>query len=176
MEEKNWMELMGEQAIVEKVLDTNSYMEQFGLRLTKEDAKLLAAGRQRALQKERRVELGESILPKLIFTFCDSGYVEQEDFVDTIQRLQEIFFLYKNEMEDEITDDELLNFMKEQFETVCFGDMDYLEGTCLELFAEAVRAGYRGFHASDGEGEFGKFDIVKRWDRELYLAALQDLF
>lgn len=176
MEEKNWMELFGKQALVEKVIGTNAYTEQFGLCLTREDAELLVKGRQRALAAERRVEFGESILPKLVFTFCDSAYVEQESFVSTLQRLQEIFFLYKNEMEDEITDEELLNFMKEQFETICFGDMDYLEGTCLELFAEAVRAGYRGFHADDGNGEFERFDIVKRWDRELYLAALQDLF
>ena len=37
-------------------------------------------------------------------------------------------------MLDEITDAELLEFMKEQFETVCFGDLDYLEGTCLDIF------------------------------------------
>ncbi len=31
--------------------------------------------------------------------------------------------MYKNEMQDEITDEELLNFMKEQFETVGYGDL-----------------------------------------------------
>ena len=43
-----------------------------------------------------------------------------------------------------ITDDELLHLMKEQFELLCFGDLDYLEGTCLADFAQAVRAGYEG--------------------------------
>ena len=47
-------------------------------------------------------------------------------------------------MEDEITDDELLHLMKEQFELLWFGDLDYLEGTCLADFAQAVRAGYEG--------------------------------
>ena len=42
--------------------------------------------------------------------------------------------MYKNEMQDEISDEELLHFMKEQFETVCFGDLDYLTGTCLPFF------------------------------------------
>lgn len=176
MEEKNWLDLMGKHILAEKLMDTNSYTERYGLCLTEEDAEMLAVSRQQVLMAQRRVEFGESILPKLIFAFCDSGYVEQENFVSTLQRLQEIFFLYKNEMEDEITDEELINFMREQFETVCFGDLDYLEGTCLELFAEAVRAGYRGFCADDGKGEFSGFDIVKRWDRDLYLAALQDLF
>ena len=75
-------------------------------------------------------------------------------------------------MRDEITDDELLEFMKEQFENVCYGDFDYLEGTCLEIFAEAVRAGYSGYISSQGRGQF---DIVTRWDRELYMETLRDL-
>lgn len=90
-------------------------------------------------------------------------------------RLQEIFYLYKNETLDELTDDELLEFMREQFDAVCFGDLDYLEGTCLDIFSQAVRTGYRGFRESGGRGEFEKFDIVRRWDKELFLQALNDL-
>ena len=88
---------------------------------------------------------------------------------------QEIFYLYKNEIQDEISDEELLHFMREQFEEICFGDLDYLEGTCLNIFAQAVRAGYRGYLASEGRGEYGEFDEVKRWDPELYLEALREL-
>ena len=95
--------------------------------------------------------------------------------MDTIIRLQEIFYLYKNEMLDEITDDELLHFMKEQFETVCFGDLEYLEGTCLDLFAQAIRAGYGEYKGSQGYGEYARFDIVKRWDHKLYTEALKEL-
>lgn len=95
--------------------------------------------------------------------------------METIIRLQEIFFLYKNEMQDEISDDELLHFMKQQFEEVCFGDLDYLEGTCLNIFSQAVRAGYRGYQATQGYGEYAEFDEVQRWDYDLYLQTLQEL-
>ena len=95
--------------------------------------------------------------------------------MDIIVRLQEIFYLFKNEMMDEITDDELLHFMREQFEEICFGDLDYLESTCLANFAQAVRAGYGGYKSSQGYGEYARFDEVKRWDYELYLEALRDL-
>ena len=79
-------------------------------------------------------------------------------------------------MQDEISDDELLHFMKEQYETVCYGDLEYLESTCLEVFARAIRAGYREHHRTDGRGEYVRFDVVPRWDRELYLQALRDLY
>ncbi len=51
---------------------------------------------------------------KIIYEFCDSDFIDQNNYVDTIIRLQEIFYLFKNEMQDEITDDELLHIMKEQ--------------------------------------------------------------
>ena len=49
---------------------------------------------------------------------------------------------YKNEMNDEVTDDELIQLMKEQYEMQCHGDLDYLESTCLSDFARVIRAGY----------------------------------
>ncbi|MCI8929325.1 MAG: hypothetical protein HFI97_09265 [Lachnospiraceae bacterium] len=176
MEEKNWLELMSKQTQVKEVLARNRDTEKFGLALSEKEAQLLVAERGEVLRKERRVEFGQGILPKIIDTFCDSAYITQDSYCDTLIRLQEIFFLYKNEMLDEITDDELLEFMREQFDGVCCGDLDYLEGTCLDLFAQAIRAGYSGYEATGGRGEFEKFDLVKRWDKELYLAALMDLF
>lgn len=126
-------------------------------------------------KEQKRVEFGGGIMPKIIYEFCDSSYIDQNNYVDTLISLQEIFYLYKNEMQDEISDDELLHFMKEQFETICYGDLGYLEGTCLRIFAEAVRAGYRGYQATGGYGEYAEFDEVKRWDYDLYLETLKEL-
>ena len=144
MEEQNWLQAMQTQTQLQKVMETNQYTQQYGLSLSREDAQLLVAERTNTLREQRRVEFGNSILPAIIYEFCDSAFIDAKNYVATLTRLQEIFFLYKNEMMDEITDDELLHFMKEQFETVCFGDLDYLEGTCLDIFAKAIRAGYQG--------------------------------
>lgn len=173
--QKSWLDLMTKQAQVTQVLAANVYTEKYGLVLSAEDAELLAQQRVYVLKRERRIEFGQGILPKIIYAFCDSAYITQENYCDTLMRLQEIFYLYKNEMLDEITDDELLEFMVEQFEQVCYGDLEYLEGTCLDIFAQAIRAGYSGHIASEGRGEFEKFDIVKRWDRELYQEVLAEL-
>lgn len=175
MEKTNFLEQLNFQTQLTIVLDTNQYTSQFGLALTQEDARLLLTERQNTLKEQKRIEFGASILPRLIYEFCDSAYIRQEDYVDTLIQLQDIFFLYKNEMLDEITDDELLHFMKEQFETVCYGDLDYLAGTCLELFAQAIRAGYQSYHSTDGYGAYRQFDKVPRWDRKLYLETLNEL-
>lgn len=174
MESTNWLALL-ERTQIQKVMESNQYTEQYGLTLREQDAEILAQERKSTLIEQKRVEFGESILPRIIYEFCDSAFISQSNYVESLTRLQEIFFLYKNEMLDEISDEELLNFMKEQFETVCFGDFDYLEGTCLDIFAQAVRAGYRGYQQTGGRGEYAEFDEVLRWDRELYLEVLRDL-
>lgn len=173
--EKNWMILLQQQNQLEKMIETNQTTSRYGLVLTKQDAELILAERNNALREQKRVEFGPGIAEKIIYEFCDSSFIDQNNYVDTILRLQEIFYLYKNEMLDEITDEELLHFMKEQFETVCFGDLGYLEGTCLNIFSQAIRAGYSGYQKTSGYGIYTDFDEVARWDYELYLQALKDL-
>lgn len=174
--EQGWIALMQQQNQMEKVIETNRITEQYGLSLGKEDAELILAEHGRALRESRRVEFGGGIMSKIIYEFCDSDFIDQDNYVDTLVRLQDIFYLYKNEMQDEISDDELLYFMREQFDQTCYGDLEYLEGTCLSVFAQAIRAGYRGYQASEGRGEYGEFDEVTRWDHELYMEALKELF
>ena len=176
MDKRNWLEAVAEQTQAEIFLETNQYTQRYGLTLSSEDAQIIAAERRNTLKEHKRVEFGESIMSRLIYEFCDSCYISQDNYLETMLRLQEIFFLYKNEMLDEISDEELLHFMKEQFETICEGDLDYLAGTCLSIFAQAVRAGYRGYEASGGKGVYGQFDEVPRWDRKLYQEALKELF
>lgn len=159
-----------------KVVETNKKTERFGLVLSQQDAQLILDERKKALQTQRRVEFGESIVPKIIYEFCDSEYMTQDNYVSTVIRLQEIFYLYKNEMMDEISDDELLHLMRQQYDKLCFGDLDYLQSTCLADFADAVRAGYRGYQDTDGYGEYSKFDAQAKWNYDLYKQALEDAF
>lgn len=175
MENKNWMQESMEKAQVGRLLETNQYTERYGLILSEEDANLLVAERKEVLKEQRRVEFGNSILPKIIYAFCDSSYIYQDNYVEMMTRLQEIFYSYKNEMLDEITDEELIYFMKEQFEGNCFGDLEYLESTCLAIFGQAIRAGYRGYQRTKGKDEYRQFDEVVRWDKELYLEVLNEL-
>ncbi len=173
---QDWMVLLQRENQLVKVIETNQAAEKYGLVLSEEEAGLILEERCSALKEQRRVEFGEGITPQIIYEFCDSSFIDQNNYVSTIIRLQEIFYLYKNEMQDEITDAELLHVMKEELEDICFGDLDYLEGTCLNIFSQAIRAGYRKYKTSQGYGEYAEFDEVKRWDYELYLEALDNLW
>ena len=139
--QNNYLQKLSENYQVGQILKTNEISKENGLTLTEEEAKALVAARGDALREERRVEFGDSISPKLIRTFTDSSFINQEDYAEIIARLQEIFFLYKNESMDMVSDDELLGIMKNAFENESGGDLEYLEGTALEAFARTVRAG-----------------------------------
>ena len=139
--QNNYLQKLAEDYQVGQILKTNETSKENGLTLTEEEAKALVAARGDTLREERRVEFGDSISPKLIRTFADSSFINQEDYAEIIARLQEIFFLYKNESMDMVTDDELLAIMKKAYENESAGDLEYLEGTALEAFARSVRAG-----------------------------------
>lgn len=167
------------------VLNCNEKTKEFGLILTGEDAVKLLEHRKESLMESRRVEFGEGILTILIEAFCDSDYIQQDTYVETLSQLQEIFYLYKNESQDELTDIELISFMKEQYETICFGDLEYLSGTCLERFAKAIRAGYQSqmqyrlrdeYGTKKSENEYQKFSEETRWDYEVYKLKLEDTY
>lgn len=158
------------------IVAMNEKTNLFGLTLNEQEAKQLLLARNVSLKKYHRIEFEKSILEPLMFQFCDSSYIQQENYLETLSHLQSAFYLFKNESMDRLTDEEVLNFMREQFETVCFGDVDYLESTCLPRFSAAVRAGYRGHEASKGLAEYAKVDEEKRWDHELYLQVLKELF
>ena len=170
-----WMQQVFSVCQMEMLAKANEKTERFGLVLSQEEMEALLEQRKEILKREERIEFGEGILPKLVYTFCDSGYLSQQDYADTLGRLQEIFYQFKNEMQDRVTDEELLDFMREQFDEVCFGDLDYLESTCLAEFAQAVRAGYRGFRETDGHGAYSAFDRQERWNHELYEETLRNL-
>lgn len=177
--DKNMFELLtiaNQKKELAKIMESNSYTQQFGITLTQEDAKMLVVSKNESLKQYQRVELGESILNKLIFTFCDSQYMDNNNFTEAMMELQDVFYLYRNESDDQLTDDELLNFMKEQFETICMGDISYLAETCLERFSRAIRAGYEGYQATEGNKVYEAFDEEQRWDKDLYLQVVAELF
>lgn len=120
------------------VIKSNEYTSKYGLTLSNEDAQILVTDYTNSLKDHRRFEFGGETINKIIFAFCDSPYIYQDNYVDTIGRLVDIFYLFKNESLDELSDDELLEFMRREFDKTCQGDIDYLEGTVLPEFTREM--------------------------------------
>ena len=94
--------------------------------------KRLIEKRIETLKQTKRIELGEWVIEKIIKEFCDSAYISQENFVRTLYELIDIFYYYKNETNDMISDDELIKFMRKYYDELANGDLEYLAGTIME--------------------------------------------
>ena len=83
-----------------ELLACNDTTAAYGLQLTPQQAQALLNTRSAALRKTGRVELGGSILQKVVLTFCESPYLMQESYEETLHQLVDAFYYFKNETED----------------------------------------------------------------------------
>lgn len=119
----------------------NAVSEQFGLTLTMEELKRLVAAQCEALNENGRIAFGPGVLPLLVDAFCDSPFLLQEDWAETLLALQEAFYYYKGEAMERFSDDELVALMQDAFNGCAQGDVAYLTGTTLAELCRSARAG-----------------------------------
>ena len=123
-------------ACVEGLRKSNDMSARFGLSLSEPQMRALARRRQEALLDSGRGELGEGILPRLIEAFCDSPYLCQANWEESLGDLQELFYYFKNESRDRLSDDELIASMKRLFDGPARGATEYLAGLPVEAFTD----------------------------------------
>ena len=123
----------------DKLLFYNDESIKHGLVLTKEQAIRLLETKDEELRYHGRLEFGEGIIGKLITAFCDSPYMNKQNYSQNLERLLEIFYYYKNETDEKLSDNELIDYMKTFFNGSCEGSLELLESRELDSLARALR-------------------------------------
>lgn len=144
--------LIQKQAVAE-IVSCNNLTMKFGLILSHQDAIDLVETRTHSLMSNGRIEFGGGVIDKIIREFCDSPYISMHNYVETLHELIEIFYTYKNEALDLISDDELISFMGKAFNGVCQGSLELLSGRELYKMARNLRYGYAPDYCEDGQDE-----------------------
>jgi len=140
---------------VSEVLKCNEYTARFGLALTQGEAKELVETRTKALSRTGRIEFCGGIIEKIIKEFCDSHFLYQGNYAETLNDLVEIFYYFKNESLDSLSDDELITLMKKYFDLNCQGCIELLQNRELEAIARNIRYGISDYeNISDKEDYF----------------------
>lgn len=132
--------------------ECNDLTIKYGLSLSEKQIYDLTERRFAALKDTGRIEFGQGVLKKIVTEFCDSPYIMQDIYVDTILELQDLFYYFKNESMDRISDDELIAIMKSYFDGICQGSLDYLSGSTLEDLCRNTRYGYE----ADDTDKYGR--------------------
>ena len=143
MRMKNHIELINlkNQNEISNIESCNKITSVYGLSLNVKQISNLLEKKQEILKSTGRIEFRESIIKKIIIEFSDSTYITQESYESILHELIEIFYEYKNETMDIVTDDELIKFMKKSFDGICKGDIDYLSGTIMYEMKKEVLNG-----------------------------------
>lgn len=137
---------------ISKIKQCNQISIKYGLSLSDEQIENIIQRRIDTLKDIKRIEFKESVIDKIIKEFCDSPYIFQDNYAQTLYELIEIFYEYKNETMDLISDDELIKFMKKSFDGICQGDLDYLSGTVMCEMKNNVLNG-KSLDNTEKEGE-----------------------
>ena len=132
---------MKKKQLAMEIKKCNEITMKYGVTLSDTQIENLINKRFESLKNTGRIEFGDGILKELIEAFCDSPYIIQENYEETLEELQVIFYFFKGEAMDQIADDELIEFMKEYFNGECQGSIEYLSGTNLEELCRNTRYG-----------------------------------
>ena len=119
--------------------ECNDFTVNYGLYLSETQIRDIVERRFEALVNTGRVEFGKGIAKQLAAEFCDSPYITQENYEETLLELQDCFYYFKNESMDRIPDAELIAIMKRHFDGYCQGSLEYLSGTSLEELCRHTR-------------------------------------
>lgn len=125
---------------IDNILLCNEKTKRYGLTLTKEAALALVKTVETSLKEHKRIEFGNGIVDKLIMAVCDSPYIEQETYEETLHEMIDLFYDLKNNTWDRVSDNDLITFIKTAFNGCCNGSMDLLIEKSMQL-SEHIRSG-----------------------------------
>lgn len=118
-------ELVMEEKVTD-ILKCNDVSSRYGIILNESDAKELIAIRQETIKDVGLIEFRSSIVEEVILAFCDSQFITKYDYLEVLSQLVEIFYYYRMEVNELMSDEDIIKYMKLAFEGPCQGSLDYL--------------------------------------------------
>ena len=158
----------------------NEATAKHGLRLTEPQMMELVERRGEALRATGRVEFGRGVLRELVLGFCDSPYLSQEGYEETIADVQDVFYRRKEDSEagEAMADGDLIEALRFAYDHEAAGSVDALADVplaTLRAHAARRRAGdYDEKTQLEAFDEEAAHDGVEERVRDEFSRALDD--
>lgn len=114
----------------------NALSERYCLTLREADLRMLAQNQSEALRSTGRIEFGGGPYEQLVYALCDSPYLSQDVYADTLAALCSLFYEFKGESAEQWSDDELVAEMKRLYDGPCHGSVDLMGDRLWQLLHE----------------------------------------
>jgi hypothetical protein len=141
-----------EELAVVQILELNEKTKEYRLILTPDEVRQMMNTRNQVLNNYGRVELSIEVTKEIIELFSASPYINEDDYLFTLNELHEIFYYIKNETEEKIGDCRMIEMMRELFDGDCGGSLNLLKSK-LEEYAEVFRSEIQLYEALEGEDD-----------------------
>lgn len=139
-----------------KIEECNKLTNKYGLMLNEKQIYNLLEKKRDVLKSTGRIEFRNGVVEKIIKEFCDSPYINQDDYERILNELIEVFYEYKNQTLDMVADDDLIKFMRRAFDGIGKGDIEYLSGTIMYKMKNEILKGKRINEIKVGD-DFGEY-------------------
>lgn len=113
---------------INEVFKLNYKLKKYNLCISKLDAIDIVETRDRTLSAHGRVELNMSIINSIVGQIAKSHYINQDNLVETINDMYEVFHYIKNLTSDLLPDEKVLKAIMYFFNEVYNGSIDLLKG------------------------------------------------
>lgn len=166
------MYLMGQAAARSDniMLGVNKELAAGGLSVTPEEARQLTRQRLESLATTERVEFGVPAVVGIAEAMATSPYLKQEELLEVLSNLQEIFYELRADLAIDVPDAEILEALRKRFDA-CGGDAAEVASVPTEeimSFSEDYRQALEceniaTYRISDDEGRVHTFHPAQ-WD------------
>jgi len=117
---------------IHELMVYNDFLKKHGLVLKASDAEEIIAARSIVLENQGRIELDMNVSKMLINRIAMSSYVHQDNYVETVNEMYEIFHYIKNASSDLVSDEEVIDAIMVYYDKVCGGSTDFVMGKGIE--------------------------------------------
>lgn len=121
-----------------EILELNEITKDKGLYLSEKDVEDLIVNKAIILKENGRVEVGGTTIRNIIELFYDSSFIDKDNYLESIEELTNIFYKYQQEFYGVLSDEEILIYLKEEFDNIVMGSFTLLESDSLEKLKENV--------------------------------------
>src|SRR5574344_1544124 len=128
------MFLTNNELILNEVMELNNVIKRHKLVITKQAATELINNRNNNLKERGLLEINSENLKNLILEFSVSEYITQPEYVYILEEVTNIFYDFRQQLPNRISDENIIKTLIDKFENRYFGSYKSLRDIPLEEF------------------------------------------
>jgi hypothetical protein len=150
--------------LANEVVALNDVSAEYGLTLTTSQATELIQTRCNALRDNGRIEIGLGAIKKIIECFCSSSFINPDNYAEILNDLLEIFYYFKTESHDKVSDIELIRIMFDHFENKYYGSIKLMQSNEFRFLKNSSK---EPFTVGSGDDN-GQEPVIDEYDKYLW--------